>query len=322
MSFTAEDRRKAVGMSDMATLLGHNPYKQPVELWLEYTGRAPIGDELGAPTPTNRAPLYWGTMNERNIALGFSDYMTNYRGEPVTVRKDGREYTKPEHRSQCHLDYRIVGEDSGVECKNSGSKWAGDWGEPHTDNIPDMYLIQVHGQFWHVKNLDRIYVPRLAGWDFEVYEVERVDGWGDLFADALAQFWYYVDNDKQPPLDFNHRTITETIRKLHPEYNGEIVFLDDSCQEWTDLAKALGSDRLALEKAENVYRNRIRDAMGNNSWGVLPDGQAWRRMMIEREDGSEYPDFRRITKSKLPAAVRREVEFHEKEANENAGGVS
>jgi predicted phage-related endonuclease len=49
-----------IGCSDAAAAVGMNPYKSPLELWLEKTGRA-TGNEAGIDTDS---PMYWGTLLE------------------------------------------------------------------------------------------------------------------------------------------------------------------------------------------------------------------------------------------------------------------
>jgi predicted phage-related endonuclease len=53
-------RRGGSGCSVPAAAVGMNPYKSPLELWLEKTGRA-TGNEAGIDTDS---PMYWGTLLE------------------------------------------------------------------------------------------------------------------------------------------------------------------------------------------------------------------------------------------------------------------
>ncbi|HFC9341278.1 TPA: YqaJ viral recombinase family protein, partial [Enterococcus hirae] len=39
-----EDRKKGIGGSDVATVLGLNKYKSPYQLWLEKTGQIELKD--------------------------------------------------------------------------------------------------------------------------------------------------------------------------------------------------------------------------------------------------------------------------------------
>ena len=61
-----EDRKRGIGGSDVATVLGLNKYKSPYQLWLEKTGHAPslqlnlacnrnspVHSTKGTPSPIN-----------------------------------------------------------------------------------------------------------------------------------------------------------------------------------------------------------------------------------------------------------------------------
>lgn len=59
-----QERTKGIGGSDVATVLGLNPYKTPLSLWEEKTGKA-------EGSPAGEA-AYWGTTLEDVVAKEFS----------------------------------------------------------------------------------------------------------------------------------------------------------------------------------------------------------------------------------------------------------
>ena len=308
--FTAEDRRAAVGMSDMSAILGLSQFDSAADLWLKYTGRAPIADELGPVTPKRTPGLFFGPRMEPVISQAFESHMLDEYGRDVKLRRDGRQYEKKEHRTQCHLDYRIQGEDAGVEAKNPGTLWSGDWGEPMTDQIPEGYLAQVHGQMWHVDTLNTIYCARLVGHEFNVYKVDRDERWFDVFAKAVDEFWHYVDNDKAPPLDYTRRNITETLALLYPNCDGRVInFGEDEVALTRVLELAQKSRKLAAGGVDHA-RAQLRERMGTASYALMPNGKVWRRY---HQPGSTYEvtredavDFRMI--DRLPKAVAESIQ--------------
>ena len=54
-----EARRKGIGGSDVATILGLNKWKSPYQLWLEKTGQIDLEH-------TESEPAYWGNGPRRN----------------------------------------------------------------------------------------------------------------------------------------------------------------------------------------------------------------------------------------------------------------
>lgn len=62
-----EVRKGGIGSSDAAAAVTLNPYKSPLELWMEKTGRAAIsGEHAGFDDPR-----YWGTLLEPYAAIAY-----------------------------------------------------------------------------------------------------------------------------------------------------------------------------------------------------------------------------------------------------------
>ncbi|MDR2014083.1 MAG: YqaJ viral recombinase family protein, partial [Azoarcus sp.] len=65
-----EVRKTGIGGSDAAAAVGLNPYKSPLELWLEKTSR---DTALEKPNPEDMAePIYWGTLLEPFVAAAYT----------------------------------------------------------------------------------------------------------------------------------------------------------------------------------------------------------------------------------------------------------
>ncbi|EOA2606900.1 lambda-exonuclease family protein, partial [Enterococcus hirae] len=61
-----EDRKRGIGGSDVATVLGLNKYKSPYQLWLEKTGQIELKD-------SESEPAYWGNVLEEVVAKEFQE---------------------------------------------------------------------------------------------------------------------------------------------------------------------------------------------------------------------------------------------------------
>ena len=59
-----ELRRQGIGGSDAAAILGLNPWKTPMDVWLEKTGEFTRDDE-------ENEQMYWGTVLEAVVAEEF-----------------------------------------------------------------------------------------------------------------------------------------------------------------------------------------------------------------------------------------------------------
>lgn len=59
-------RERGIGSSDAAAAVGLCPYKSPLQLWMEKTGR---GGALPQTDPRDdTSPMYWGTLLEPIVA--------------------------------------------------------------------------------------------------------------------------------------------------------------------------------------------------------------------------------------------------------------
>ena len=189
-----KERTRGIGGSDVATVLGLNPYKTPLDLWEEKTGKT-TGKEAGQ-------AAYWGTVLEDVVAREFSlrtgmkiqkvNFMLS-KGEGDWMRGNidraiinpdiaGRvSVLKPEKASECG---RLLTTDVGLECKTANSFMVDQWGDSQeseivagkvvTDHkIPLYYETQIQ---WYmaVTGIETFYVAVLiGGQDFRMYEVKR-----------------------------------------------------------------------------------------------------------------------------------------------------
>lgn len=134
-------RKSGIGGSDVAAILGLSPWKSPLDVWLDKTGKA-------APTPENDA-MYWGTKLEALVADKYCEVSGN---EVRRVNSILRSTKYP-----CligNIDRAVCPEKGKVpvvkgefrtpkilECKTARSK-TDDWGTDGTDQIPEYYLTQ------------------------------------------------------------------------------------------------------------------------------------------------------------------------------------
>ncbi|CAM5208732.1 hypothetical protein CDEN61S_03791 [Castellaniella denitrificans] len=110
-----EVRKTGIGGSDAAAAVGLSPYKSPLELWLEKTGRDAT---LPKPDPQDTTePVYWGTLLEPIVAASY----TQQTGRKV--RKVNAVLQHPQHPWMlANLDREVIGGGSVqiLECKTAG----------------------------------------------------------------------------------------------------------------------------------------------------------------------------------------------------------
>jgi len=194
---TKELRRTGLGGSDMAAVMGLNPYKSAYELWAEKSGL------IDPPDLSDDDLIWFGQQSEELHAKYFARRMGLQLGVvEETVRHPQMPFL------MAHPDRFIVGESAGLELKTTDSfGLKREWGEEMTDEIPQHYLPQVH-QYMLLQDWDRMYVSVLVDRDVHVYLVRRNKHWDGAIEEAAHVFWNdYVLPGVAPDMRYDRVTL-------------------------------------------------------------------------------------------------------------------
>lgn len=272
-------RGNGIGSSDAAAAVGISPYKSPLELWLEKTGRQEPPD-LAA----NDA-VFWGATLEHIIASVYAERTG------VKVRRLNAVLQHPESPFMlANLD-RVVQhptDNNGIlEVKTAGLHSAQFWEE----GVPDNYQCQVLHQLAVTGKEWCDVAVLIGGQDFRVYRVVRDN---DKIADLIrreAMFWQCVIDDVPPPVDGSESS-GKALVNLYPSDRGDVL----DCTEDTGMNK-LFSDywvyRQQRESAgvqEELLKQQLQERLGFASGAVLADATiSWRK-----SKDSTTTDFKRL----------------------------
>ncbi|HAQ0937619.1 TPA: endonuclease, partial [Enterococcus faecium] len=169
-----EDRKRGIGGSDVATVLGLNKYKSPYQLWLEKTGQIELKD-------LESEPAYWGNVLEEVVAKEFQERTGK------KVRRRNQVFEHPLHPFlRANIDREVVGENAILECKTAnqflGKEWEG-------EEVPLSYLCQVQ-HYMNVLNKDYCYIAVLIGGQKFIWKrIERDQELIDTITEQLVEFW-------------------------------------------------------------------------------------------------------------------------------------
>ncbi len=195
-----EERKKGIGGSDAATILGLNPYKNNIELWEEKLGIREAKDISDKPY------VQYGTNMEPVLRESFKIKHPEYE-----VRHE--EYSIMKHQKYpflfASLDGTLINKETGeigiLEIKTTNilqsmqkEKWK--------DKIPDNYYCQV----LHYLNVTGYsFADLFAELNYEnnyqvtkTYEILREDVEKDIeyLQGKEIEFWNYVETKTRPPL--------------------------------------------------------------------------------------------------------------------------
>lgn len=257
-------RSTAIGASESAALFGVSPWETAVSLWAKKTGKMPTPDLAGE-------WLEWGQLLEEPIAQRF-------------VRVTGRKIWQPPSpfAVAVHAQIPIMRatpdrwiieapdrpEPGLLQIKNTNAFKGHDWDE----GVPDFIQVQVQHEMAVTGRAWASVAVLIGGCEFRHFDVERNDTFVRELEAQCLWFWGFVERDEQPPIDTSQRTL-DTIKKLHPKDNGEVIMLpDDAVEWWAELEEAKANAK-AAENAKIGAEVRLKDAIGDATYGMLPDGR-------------------------------------------------
>ena len=198
-------RLKGIGASEAASILGLSPYKSNIELWKEKTGRTKAIDISDKPY------VQYGINAEEHLralfALDFPQYEVAY--DQFGMISNNKDLPFAFSTLDGELTNRKNDQKGILEIKTTEILRSGQWDE-WRDKIPDHYFCQIIHQLLateydfailkaQIKYTDRNGDKQAA---IRHYHIDRMDFIEDIneLAQKEKKFWWYVENDKCPPL--------------------------------------------------------------------------------------------------------------------------
>lgn len=240
------ERRKGIGGSDVAAILGLSRWRTAVDVWLDKRGLSAEHLETEA--------MRFGTLLEP-IVLDEFTRRTGYevrRGLPIQ--------TSEEHPWMlASLDGLIEDELAIVEAKTA--RTADGWGEDGSADIPVYYHTQV-AHYMAVTGAKIAYVPVLiGGQDFRIFAVDRDEGFIADLIEAEREFWEANVLAGIPPAP----TTAADALLLWARDNGTSVEADDELAETVAKLKAVKAEIKVLEERAAFLDDRLRIAFAEHA---------------------------------------------------------
>uniref|UniRef100_UPI0015CD1641 YqaJ viral recombinase family nuclease n=1 Tax=Lacticaseibacillus absianus TaxID=2729623 RepID=UPI0015CD1641 len=246
------ERRKGIGGSDVAAILGLSPWRSPFSVWADKTGRLPI--EEG-----DNEFMHWGTIMEPILAHEF---------EAVTGKKVYRQnktFFDAEHPFlRANIDRDIAGEPGFLEIKTASEYKSAEWAD---DEVPVPYLLQVQ-HYMYVLNRPYVYFAYLiGGHHFDFKRVERDDEAIGIIEPQLIKWWEkHVIGDEAPETDGTSATAA-ALRALYPDDTGEVIDLPGSFDSLLESREQLKSSMASSKETMDAVDNQLRAAIGDATVG-------------------------------------------------------
>lgn len=247
------ERRKGIGSSDIAAIMGVSSYESPFSLWHRKFGD--LGDQ-----PDNDQ-MRWGRRLEEAIAQEYA-----YQHPETTVTKAGLWRNNERPWQMCSPDrFVYFGEPTlaVLEVKTDGSYEH--WGRDGSDEIPVHYRAQV---LWQLDTLGlekAIVAVLISGHTYREYELHYDAGDAAFLRKAAEAF---IQRKEPPPIDDSVAT-TDALRIVIPLLDDEDVKIPKTLA--ADYERAVRSYN-AAERRKILATNRIRRAIGGHKRAVY-DGR-------------------------------------------------
>lgn len=275
-----KERRKHIGASDAAAILGLDPHRSPLDIWLEKV-RPEMVD-----APADEDFLEFGTDVEPAIERRY-------------VKETGRAVYHPSPAIIVHPKFPelactpdgLSDSPDPIVVEYKFERYSDNFGDPGSDQIPDHFLTQVSHQM-ACTGRDRADLALMHGAPpIRIYRAYRDHELERILIDRLRAWWAdYVVKEVEPPIDSSD-TWSSYLAKKYPANRGEIVKVEDSAT-----IAAIGYLRGQLESLKSFeadiekVKNELKALIGENDGLITPDGTkiTWRKSKDTVEDVTDW----------------------------------
>ena len=244
-------RRKSIGGSDAATIVGLNQFSSLYVLWADKMGLLPEKED----------------KEQMRQGRDFEDYVAK-RWQEATGKKVHRTnymYLHDEHDFiSANVDREVTGENAGLECKTTSVYNKSDF---ENGEIPLYYYVQcVH--YMNVMNYDRMYLAVLIlNKGFYHFVIERDDNECQNLLKAETEFWNKYVETKQPPEADSSEATSDALKKIYPQSSGEEKLIyehEKDIEEYEELQTEISG----LKDKSDSIKAQLQQCLGDAETGI------------------------------------------------------
>ena len=250
-----EERRKGIGGSDVAAILGLSPWKTPYRVYQEK--RKEVDDWQGNESTD------WGKRMEPAIRQWYSDQTGRSVRLPDKIMYNEKYPFMLASLDGFTDDRRIV------EIKTARSGKA--WGEPGTNEIPDYYAVQCH-HYMIVTGYEVTDLPvSIGGGSPVLYEVPADKEITEMIIEAEVKFWERVTTGNPP----DPVTYADAVARFGKIKSEGTVFAGEEVLRYVLELRAVRLEEEALEAKEEDLKGKIIITLGDQGDTLVDvDGNA------------------------------------------------
>ncbi len=256
-----EMRKKGIGASEAAAVVGLSPWATPLEIFLRKTGQLAEKEQTDA--------MRMGHLLEPVIWTRFGELT----GIPVVTRPVGLIPHKQHDFILATPDAFVQPENEDLqvgESKSTSWRRAAEMGE-NPEDVPMDWLVQVQQQL----AVTELEVARMAvlldGRTLLNFRIERNQNLIDALIDAETEFWERIKNNDPPPPNFTHTSMPRLIKELFGNVSEHrVVDLSEEASQAVIRAMELKAQIKKIEEELGRVESTFKYEIGDAPIGVLP----------------------------------------------------
>ena len=266
-----EARAKCITGTDIGALIGVNPWKTPLDVYLEKVG-------LTHGIPDNKY-MEWGRRLEAVVAKKYAESIEGGL-QHGSFRRDGIIGGTPDYLTDSAV----------IEIKTANARSEKDWGEEGTDHIPQQYLAQILWYMGLEHKSHGICAVLIGGNDYRVYKIARNEALLTHMIETAQHFWENHVIPQIPPEATGRDN--EGLKVLYPTSNQEIINAPCMCQLAEELDEINNEVTKFTRRAEEIVAE-MKAEIGPNAgintgkhvatWKKTKDGAKtdWNKIAID-----------------------------------------
>lgn len=278
-------RQTGLGGSDIATLLGINPFSTKLQLYLQKRG------EL-EPEPDNSRTKAGRVMENVIAAMVMERNGSKLRRVNRTLRHPKHDFLI------AHIDRDFVGIKKGLEIKNVSPRMAYMWGKDgQPDAVAEYYVPQPHHYMLVLDYPAFDVAAYFGGDDLRIYPMERDKEMDEIIVDTAHDFWHnHVLAGVPPEPEYEHKSTLPLLKRIYPGTNGATVEADEMILHWAKVAEDAAKKAAEYDKVAEAAKNHLMAYMGESAILKLEGNKVLRRKLIQKKpytvEASSYMDVR------------------------------
>lgn len=269
-------RKKGIGGTDIAAILGFSQYKTPLDVYEEKLGIAPEQQEnkfmrVGQMMEKGLIDLYEKDMNCQIVSCD-TLYHSKY---PFLL---------------ANIDGKVSNTNILLECKTAFKTKS--WGNPGSDHIPEPYLFQV-AHYANITNADKVDIAVLfiESRDFAIYTYHRNADLERAIESRAITFWndYVLKHTPPPPIN------AKDCKRFYTLIKSEAIVANNDIENTIAHYKEIKNKIKKLKEQENILKNKLVVYMEGNE--RLLDENGTILATYRNRQGASYFNTKRLQDS-------------------------